>query len=173
MPALCLKLNATPDRFRVGARSTRSGSGDCPGSPAVGPPCLQGNVEGRRRLTRVGSEQAWVREQVARGALVQLDGHAGGLSVAAWLFLRMWHSFCFCQPALVPIVWGKEEVAAGKESQGACDEDPKPARSAEGRSRKPWAWVLERGCGWKEAWSRERRRGRAARPAPGGTTRVA
>lgn len=54
---------------------------------------------------------------------------------------------CFCQPALLPIVWGREVVAAGKESQGFCDEDPRPARSAEGRSREPWAWVPVRGCG--------------------------
>lgn len=62
---------------------------------------------------------------------------------------------CFCQPALLPIVWGKEEVAAGEESQGSCDEDPRSARSAEGRSCRPWACVIVRGCGQQEAWSRE------------------
>lgn len=49
-------------------------------------------------------------------------------------------------------------MAAGRESQGSCDEDPRPARSAEGRSRKPWACMLVRA--WKHGAGSEGEGGR-------------
>lgn len=115
VPALCLKLSATPERFRTGGRSTRStrsGSGDCRGPSALPRLWLTRQTGGRWRATRAGFENAWVR---GRGNLLQLGG-----SVAVLHSHSAFASECgprSCHPASLPIVWGRKKVAAGKESQ--------------------------------------------------------
>lgn len=125
---------------------------------------------GGRRVTRVGSEYTWVKQQLAS------LGSPWGRWVAVLrvfnrsLALLAGVGIYFCRPALLPIVWGKEEVAAGGRAKA-------PGTRPRGRLGAQRAVPADAGggraCVRAEAWSREGRQAMAARPALSRKTRVA
>lgn len=144
---LWLKLSATPDRFRIGPRSTRSGSGDCPGTPAHGPLAWEGNggTASDHSRFRAGlgertacSGEPW-RSCVGRGPGFQ--PRSGFISLRVWVFASVCRHYFLLSGE-------RERWQPGGEPRRACDEVPRSARSAEGRSRKCWAWSCVGRCGW-------------------------
>lgn len=101
-------------------------------------------------MTRVGSENAWVKRTacLVGEPLAQVGGRVAGFQSQSGFTCGC--GYLLLSAGITSYCLGKRRGGSRRESQGSCDEAPRSARSAEGRSSTRWAWSCVSTCGSME-----------------------